>query len=325
MFTAATVNNGPAIAAFTRDDTTGVLTPVAGSPFAVRDAPTAPMTVDALGRWIFAGCSGGRICVYSVNSQGQVAETPNSPYSSSLTNVITLGAEATGTYLLVVDGAISGPNGSTVSEGGVESFQIVPNANGSVDLSPVQQQPISVPNTVDGAYSPTNGTLYAYAGSFGGPPTELLVYTSQEGILSLSQTVQLYNIARGLVMSPQQNYIAVAGGLYTQTTWIYQLVQPLTTEQSVGLPTFGGLIQGTFNNSGQLYYRSDGTNVYVYQSSTGNELPTSPLPPSSPGFSDFLGWVPSPAALIFTSSPEITKPDTESRPSQQIPILAWSP
>ncbi len=90
VFTAATVNNGPGIAAFVRDDTTGVLTLVAGSPFVVRDAPTAPMIVDALGRWIFAGRASGRICVYQLSSQGQVAETANSPYSSSITNVLAL-------------------------------------------------------------------------------------------------------------------------------------------------------------------------------------------------------------------------------------------
>jgi hypothetical protein len=53
VFTAATVNNGPAIAAFVRDDTTGVLTAVPNSPFPVRDAPTSALAVDGLGRFLF--------------------------------------------------------------------------------------------------------------------------------------------------------------------------------------------------------------------------------------------------------------------------------
>src|SRR2546430_630756 len=66
-----------------RSDQTGLLTPVAGSPFAVAGQR---VTLDALGRFLFApGIDSVRMFQITDASTGAYAEVPNSPFASTKT------------------------------------------------------------------------------------------------------------------------------------------------------------------------------------------------------------------------------------------------
>jgi hypothetical protein len=84
----------------TRNDQTGVLTPVAGSPF----APALLQTLDVQGRFLF-GLGLNSIHMYQVNATtGAFAEVPNSPFVSANTNEpVFIAVEPSGKYIAVVN------------------------------------------------------------------------------------------------------------------------------------------------------------------------------------------------------------------------------
>src|SRR5579862_985893 len=92
---------GGAIA--TRNDVTGALAAVAGSPLPALGYPAA---IDAKGRFLFAA-GNNSIHMYSVDSAaGTYTEVPGSPFSSANTNSpVLIATEPTGMYLGVVNSA----------------------------------------------------------------------------------------------------------------------------------------------------------------------------------------------------------------------------
>ncbi len=65
---------------------------------------------------------------------------------------------------------------------------------------------------IAGAYASSTGILYSYTQGNSENPADVIAYTLNNGTLNLSQSLPLYSIGRGLVMSPQQNYVAIAAG-----------------------------------------------------------------------------------------------------------------
>jgi hypothetical protein len=113
---------GPGISVFTRNDITGILTPVPGSPFLSR-APVNELALDFKGRFLFVGTSANNIEMYTIDpNTGALQEVPNSPFASPTTSPEFLSTESSGQFLYVVDlPSSSNPNASAV-----ESFQIDP-------------------------------------------------------------------------------------------------------------------------------------------------------------------------------------------------------
>jgi hypothetical protein len=70
---------GSGISVFTRNDITGVLAPVPGSPFLSR-APVNELALDFKGRFLFVGTSANNIEMYTIDpNTGALQEVPHSP------------------------------------------------------------------------------------------------------------------------------------------------------------------------------------------------------------------------------------------------------
>src|SRR5258708_14843042 len=135
-----TVNpaNPLSIAVYTRNDLTGILTPVPGSPFPRRDAVHV-MTLDFKGRFLFtASFNPSNISMFVVDpNTGALQEVPNSPFASLSTNdPVFLSTDSSGQFLYVVNF-----NGSQAGASSVESFQIdavnlalIPSSSGAAQL-----------------------------------------------------------------------------------------------------------------------------------------------------------------------------------------------
>jgi hypothetical protein len=103
-------------AVMTRNDQTGVLTTVAGSPYSAADF----QTLDVQGRFLF-GLGTNSIRMYQVNSTtGAFSEVPNSPFASGNTNQPGfIAVEPSGQYIAVVNRA-----SPMQGEGSIETFRI---------------------------------------------------------------------------------------------------------------------------------------------------------------------------------------------------------
>jgi hypothetical protein len=100
-FVFAIDNNGPGpgILVYTRNDITGVLSPVPGSPFPSRE-PVNELALDFKGRFLFVGTSVDHIEMYIIDpNTGALQEVPNSPFASPTTSPQFLSTESTGQFL----------------------------------------------------------------------------------------------------------------------------------------------------------------------------------------------------------------------------------
>jgi hypothetical protein len=127
-------------AVMTRNDQTGVLTPVAGSPF----APALLQTLDVQGRFLF-GLGLNSIHMYQVNATtGAFSEVPNSPFASANTNEpVFIAVEPSGKYIAVVNRA-----SPSAGQGSIETFQI---DSANLALVPVAGSFQELDSTVIGA------------------------------------------------------------------------------------------------------------------------------------------------------------------------------
>lgn len=103
-------------AVMTRNDQTGVLTTVAGSPYAAADF----QTLDVQGRFLF-GLGTNSISMYQVNSTtGAFSQVPNSPFATGNTNQPGfIAVEPSGQYIAVVNRA-----SPIQGQGSIETFRI---------------------------------------------------------------------------------------------------------------------------------------------------------------------------------------------------------
>ena len=129
--------NTNSILAFTIDPATGVLAPVAGSPFAVKVAlGPAAIAVDPTGRFVYVANTGDTaMSVYTINSSTGaltlVQQLPGQASNPNFRGSIGLTTDPAGRFVYVADGG-----------GSVFVFAIDPNAG---TLTPVPGSPFTQP------------------------------------------------------------------------------------------------------------------------------------------------------------------------------------
>jgi hypothetical protein len=153
--------NPKSVAVYTRNDLTGILTPVPGSPFPSKE-PVNVMTLDFKGRFLFtASYNPSKISMFIVDpNTGILQEVSNSPFASASTNQpVFLSTESSGQFLYVINFNGSQPNVSSV-----ESFQIQIDPVSPVlsDLSPSLSGATQLPGLfLSGASHPSGKSFYA--------------------------------------------------------------------------------------------------------------------------------------------------------------------
>src|SRR5467141_1201521 len=154
---AADPANPKSVSVYTRNDVTGILTPVAGSPFPSKE-PVNVMTLDFKGRFLFtASYNPSKISMFVVDpNTGALQEVLNSPFASLSTNdPVFLSTESSGQFLCVINFNGSQPNVSSV-----ESFQIDPVNLGLIPSSSGASQ---LPGLfLSGATHPSGKSFYAF-------------------------------------------------------------------------------------------------------------------------------------------------------------------
>ncbi len=153
LFATTQVNSNSAVATFTRNDATGALSEVAGSPFVLLTAGCYPSTIEPKARYLLGSCGDG-ISLYQFNSAtGVVSEVPNSPFAaSSGTAPQAVIAEATGQYAYALRVTSSTfPVSSTAT---LDSFTI--DATNNV-LSHPSSQNLTLPGSFLGLIVDPNG------------------------------------------------------------------------------------------------------------------------------------------------------------------------
>lgn len=141
-------SSGGAVAV--RNDQTGALTAVSGSPFA---AVQSQFALDVQGRFLFSIASNS-IHMYAItsNTTGAYQEVANSPFSSPNTNQPTfIAVEPSGNFIAVVSRV-----GAKPGDGSVETFQISPNAAGGPALIPVPGSATELDSSPIGVAQPPN-------------------------------------------------------------------------------------------------------------------------------------------------------------------------
>src|SRR6266849_2704046 len=142
---------------YTRNDLTGVLTPVPGSPFPSKE-PVNVMTLDFEGRYLFtASRNPSNISMFTVDpNTGVLQEVPKSPFASPSSNdPVFLSTESSGQFLYVIDF-----NSSHAGASSFESFQIDPV---NLDLIPSSSGATQLPGLfLSGATHPSGKSFYAF-------------------------------------------------------------------------------------------------------------------------------------------------------------------
>jgi len=290
------------VAVYTRNDATGVLTPVPGSPFPSKE-PVDTLALDFKGRYLFtAATSLSKISMFTIDpNTGALQEVPNSPFASIYTDTPRfLVPEITGQTLYVINFY-----GSSVNVSGVESFQIdslnqalVPAPSGSMDLPGL---------AVASATHPSGKAFYVFVNNPVStiPNTAaLLVFSSSTGTFMVD-TGPAGVPAACLAMDPQGTRVVTGSGqgsagalnsygLNTDGT-LNGLSANLVLNQmpsSAALDTLGQYLYVTLFAGPE-----NPSTVHVYSPVILQELFNSPLPSS---FASTASWLVDPSApLIF--------------------------
>jgi Lactonase, 7-bladed beta-propeller len=238
------------VAVYTRNDVTGILTPVAGSPFPSKESVSS-MTLDFKGRYLFtANRTNSKISMFTIDSNtGALQEVPNSPFASLFTSQpVFLSTKSSGQFLYVINF-----NGSNAFVSSVESFQIdsatlslVPSSSGATDLPGLFK---------GGATHPNGNVFYAYLNdpSPSNPnAASFLLFDSSNGTFT-AITTGPGAIADCLALDPQAQFIALGSDLEIST----HSLQPdgtLGTFSTVNSSAGGTPVFMTFDTLGQFLY-----------------------------------------------------------------------
>ena len=287
----ADLANPSSIDVYTRNDVTGVLTPVAGSPFPSRE-PVNFMTLDFKGRFLFtASLNSSKISMFTVNANtGALQEVSSSPFASASTNQpIFLSTESSGQFLYVIDLATAQPDTSAV-----ETFQIDPV---NLDLVPSSSSAASLPGLfLNGATHPSGMSFYAFLTVPNGAVANeavFLLFDSSNGTFT-SQNLSQINpptsvgtIGCCLALAAQGGFLALG---MSGSSLVYSLNSDgtLAPNPSGGEGVFNGDANSiSFDDLGQFLYvdiSKPGTAdaVHIFGVPTLLELADSPLPSGFP-------------------------------------------
>src|SRR5882672_8060731 len=309
------------VAVYTRNDVTGVLTPVAGSPFSSKEVVTS-MALDFTGRHLFtANRTNSKISMFTVDPiTGALLEVPNSPFASLFTSQpVFLSTESSGQFLYVINF-----DGSNAFVSSVESFHIdsanlglVPSSSGATDLPGLFK---------GGATHPNGKVFYAYLNnpSPSNPnAATFLLFDSSTGTFAAT-TSGPGATADCLALDPQAQSIALGSDLQIST----RSLQPDGTLGQFG--NVNGSVGGTpafmaFDTFGRFLYvtlyhaLSNSYRVHIFSPAPLQELPNSPLPPSFPLT---VGWTVDPTAPLIYAD-QVYQVDAQTGIPN--PILSTSP
>jgi hypothetical protein len=310
VFAADPFGPGPAILVYTRNDVSGVLTPVPGSPFPSR-APVNSLALDFKGRFLFVGTPQNNIEMYTIDpNTGALQEVPNSPFASPTTSPEFLSTESSGQFLYVIDlPSSTGPNVSAV-----ESFQIdavnlalIPTVAGATDLPGL---------FVSGAAHPSGKAFYAICNSPGSTPNIpfFLLFNGSNGTFTTSNILPAGSAdAKTLALDPQGLHVAVSaqGVVTSQELQLDGTLGPnnVSINVTAGSPDFM-----SFDTLGQFLYvglhstNASASTVHFYSATSLQELTNSPL---AQGFPRFSVWIADPSApLIYADNVYQVDPQT---------------
>ena len=155
-----------------RNDQTGALTAVAGSPFA---AVNQSLVIDVQGRYLFSiGVNSIRMFQIMNATTGAYQEVTGSPFASTVTNQPAfLAVEPTGQYVAVVNRI-----GQNPGDGLVETFLIAPTVPGGPALVPIAGSATELDSTPLGVAQPPNSKEFLI---FMGPNTQSSNSTIAQG------------------------------------------------------------------------------------------------------------------------------------------------
>ena len=245
-----------------RNDQTGSLAPVAGSPFA---AANQSLTIDVQGRYLFAiGANSIRMFQITDSTTGAYQEVANSPFASPNTSQPAfIAVEPSGQYIAVVDRV-----GQNPGDGLVETFLIAPTAVGGPALIPVAGSAVELDSTPIGVAQPPDNKEFLI---FMGPNPLSLDTTIDQGsefqalsidplsgfITGLQPNSALPQRGDSFAMDPQGRYYVTG----TQNNLLeFGMVQLLGIG---GDGLFGNIQLPQFNYPASLWIDSTGTFLYV--------------------------------------------------------------
>jgi hypothetical protein len=289
----------------TRNDQSGALNPIQGSPFGVLGFPAA---IDAKGRFIFAA-GANSIHMYSVDATtGEYAEVAGSPFASANTNTPSMIAtEPSGAYLAVVDSV-----GENPGESGIETFQI--DAAGQT-LVPVAGSFVELESSpVGSAANASRGLLFVYLGPNLSSNSidlqhdgELLTYAidATTGLLTeQGGPIGSSNVGRAIGNDPLGNFVVTGAGQFGG------ILNVVSVDGGQGTLNLGPGVypQEIFVGPGQRFvyatlFSGPSSEVHIYILDTTDwsltEAPSSPLP----GFTSVDGLVADPSGgFVYQST-----------------------
>ena len=332
------------VAVYTRNDVTGILTPVTGSPFPGKQ-PVNVMTLDFAGRFLFTasntGSTPGSISMFTVDpNTGLVQEVPKSPFASPATNApVFLSTESSGQFLYVINFSGSSPGASSI-----ESFQI---DAVNLDLIPSTSGAVQLPGLfLSGGTHLSGKSFYAFLNNPGAPILNeaiFLLFDSATGKFTnpnpnLGSSAGTFGCC--FALDPQGKSLALGiGGQFT----LYSLQADGTLGPNPGTNSLSGrAVSMSFDTFGRFVYvdfaqpPTTSTIVHFFSATSLLESVNSPLPSNFPSTAT---WIVDPTApLIYADqvyqvdpqtgipgsilpSTSISKPAFFSRPPGSQPIL----
>ncbi len=298
LFATTQVSSNSAVATFTRNDATGALSEVAGSPFVLLTPGCYPATMDPKARFLLGSCGDGISLYQFNNSTGIVSEVPNSPFAASTGGppdaVI---AESTGQFAYAL--RIIRSNFPTPSSATLDSFTI--DATNNV-LSQPSSQVVSFTGTFLGlVVDPNDHFIRVFLSEPNGgaaplgssctilfdPQTGLPVRTNsglcQLGIFAGSNPLGISIDSRGTFIGTS------ADGQFFPNFDVFAVSPAVGSVQGSGIFTFTDTNDHTgtpfFDPTGQLVYANSqftGLRIFSLSVTQGtvsfSELPSSPLP-----------------------------------------------
>jgi 6-phosphogluconolactonase (cycloisomerase 2 family) len=301
---------GPGVSAYIRNDTTGALTPVSGSPFPSR-VPTGGFALDFKGRFLFSASS-NTVSMFTVDANtGAVQEVATSPFATSATsNYVLVATESTGQYVLAVD--------STLPSIDVFKIDAIHSA-----LVPIQTFYLSVSpgsrTLAAAATDPRGHAVYVYltsANTFRDANLEAYTVNPATGLLfNLGGSGGSGSVARFLVVDPQGAFLIAEHGQLTgfldcvsidPTSGTLSLVATRMFDPSGTYPGIALDSNGKF-----LYVTVDNSLIHLYSPTSLTELPNSPLTriPTLP----LQSWTPDPTGpFMYVSGDKTYQVDAQT-------------
>jgi hypothetical protein len=313
---AADPANPKSVDVYTRNDLTGVLTPVPGSPFPSREEVNV-MTLDFTARFLFTATHNpSKISMFTVDpNTGALQEVPKSPFASPSTNSpVFLSVESSGQFLYVINFNSSQPDVSSI-----ESFQIDPV---NLDLIPSSSGATQLPGLfLSGATHPSGKSFYTLLNIPNSPIPSQAVFLLFDG--STGAFTTLAN-AFGccFALDPQGKSLALeVSSLFT----LYSLQAAGTLAPNPATVSPNGALSMVFDTFGRFIYEDlkepsgTSTSVHIFSVATLQETANSPLPSNFPSTG---AWIVDPTApLLYADHVYQFDPQT-GIPS---PILSASP